>query len=79
LTRTASNESAQQAYQASVDAVGVNAGKPLARGVSAADDVTIKAASATLAAARLNAEMIKQVTIQIAKDTLRASGDTAPA
>jgi hypothetical protein len=43
------------------------------------DDVTIKNANATLAAARLQAEMVKQVTIQAAKDTLHSTGDMEPA
>jgi hypothetical protein len=62
-----------------VDAVAANAGAPLAYGVSAANDTVIKNANATLWAARLNAEMVKQVTIQATKDVLRSTGDTAPA
>jgi hypothetical protein len=38
----------------------------------------IKNANATLAASRLQAEMVKQVSIQAPKDQLRSGGNVAP-
>lgn len=78
-TRVVSNVSNALTHQEAINAVGPNAGKIFARGVSAADDVTIRAANASYVANKQKAAMIEQVTIQNAKDVLRNSGDVAPA
>lgn len=78
-TVVANHISTTNTAQESINAAGVNAGKPLARGVAAADDVTIRNANKTYLYSRMLNEMAKQVSIQSAKDTLRATGDSAPA
>jgi hypothetical protein len=42
-------------------------------------DATIRAANATYITAKQTAAATQQPTIQVAKDTLRSTGDTAPA
>jgi len=42
---------------------------------SVASGTSVQVAQATLSAALLNAEMVKQVAIEAAKDTLRSTGD----
>ena len=65
--------------QETINALGVNAGTPLAFGVSLANDATIRKANATYIAAKQTAAQTQQATIQVAKDTLRSTGDVGPA
>ncbi len=67
------------AHQETIAASGKNVGYNNATGNFANFDAATRNANATYAAAQLNAEMIKQIAIQAAKDTLRATGDLAPA
>jgi hypothetical protein len=71
----ASNQSAANAAQETINSVGVNAGNPTGRGVSAAADLTIRQANAAYIAAKAASAMAQQATIQVARDTLAATGD----
>jgi hypothetical protein len=68
-------------HQITVNANSVDLGysSNLALGASAAQITATTNANAALAATKLLAEMTKQVAIQSARDTLRSSGDNAPA
>lgn len=78
-TKVASNTNNTLTAQETINVTGVNAGLNPARGASAAFDAAVRTSNATLYAARKVAEMTKQVAIQAAKDTLRATGDSHPA
>lgn len=77
--RVASNIANAATHQESINGTISNAGKNLARGVSAADDVTIRNANATYIANKQRASMLEQVAISNAKATLRNTGDVLPA
>jgi hypothetical protein len=78
VAKIAAFQAATQAHQVSVNNAGVDAGVNPAIGVANGStlDVAIRNANAAYAAARLSAEMAKQVAIENAKNTLRATGDT---
>jgi hypothetical protein len=77
--RVSSNTSNATTAQESINVVGAINGKILQRGVSVADDLTIRAANTAYVVAKQKAAMLEQVTIQNAKDLLRSTGDTGPA
>jgi hypothetical protein len=79
-TKVATNQANALAAQETINGSGVNAGTNPALGVAAGSalDTATRNSNATLAAARMKAEHDKQVAIQAAKDTLRATGDLAP-
>ena len=79
LTKAATNVANSNTAQETINASGVNAGNPTGRGAGSAVMTATANANAALAAARVLAEHNKQVAIQAAKDTLRSTGDTAPA
>lgn len=79
ITKAATNSANANAAQETINASGVNAGNPTGRGAGSALMTATANANAALAAARLLAEHNKQVSIQAAKDTLRSTGDVAPA
>ena len=74
-SKVATNIANANTAQETINVTGVNP----ARGASAALIAAVNSSNAAYAAARLNAEMVKQVAIQAAKDTLRAGGDVHPA
>lgn len=76
-TRVASNVANANTHQETISANASSGfGTSLARGVTAAQDVTIRAANATYVANKQRAAMIEQTTIDNAKATLRNTGDT---
>lgn len=77
--KVATNVANANTHQETINASGVNAGNPTGRGAGSALMTATANANAAYAAAKLNAEMVKQIAIQAAKDTLRSTGDTAPA
>ena len=78
-TKTASLTNNQLVHQEAINAVGVNVGTNPQLGCSNSQIASIKAAAKAKIVADTLAEMTKQVTINVAKDTLRDSGDKAPA
>lgn len=78
VAKVASNVVNANTHQESINAVGVNIGANPQLGVTAAHQATIMTANETYNANKQNAEMVKQVAIQAAKDILRQT-DTAPA
>jgi hypothetical protein len=80
-TRVNSNEQNALTYEETVNNVGAgpNGGTSLATGVTAAQALTIKNAAIAYQVAKDAACRAEQAAIQVAKDTLRATGDYAPA
>jgi hypothetical protein len=78
-TKLATLQTAATTQQESINAVGVNAGKPPAFGYSAADDLTIRNACKTYYATALSAEATKQVTITNSRaKNLQNNSDVGP-
>ena len=78
-TKLATLQTAANTEQESINAVGVNAGKPPAFGYSLADALTIKNASATYQTTARKAEHDKQQTISNSRaKNLQANGDVGP-
>jgi len=79
-TKLGTLQSATVTQFATIDAVGVNAGKPPAFGYSAADDLTIRTACATYKNTAQKASHDAQVTITNSRaKNLQANGDVGPA
>lgn len=78
-TQSAAVQSAVVTAQETVNISGVNNNNNPQRGANAAAVTAIANAGKALIAALQLAEMNKQVSVQSAKDTLRSTGDTAPA
>jgi hypothetical protein len=78
-TKLGTLQTATVTLQESINAVGVNAGKPPAFGYSAADDLTIRNACKTYQTTALKAEHDKQVAVNNARSTLQGTGDVGPA
>jgi hypothetical protein len=72
-------EFGQRRAQEAINAAGANGGTSLAFGVSAANDAKIRAANVALQVAQQAAQVAKAASEQVAKDTLRSTGDYAPA
>lgn len=80
LPRVATNTANAIAHQETLNANSSSGlGTSKARGVTAAQDATIRAANVTYQVAKQAATMAEQATIQVAKDLLRSTGDTGPA
>lgn len=77
VAKVATNIVNANAHQETINNVGVNAGANPQRGVTAANDVIIRAANVAYNVAKNKAEHDKQQAIQVAKDILRQT-DTAP-
>lgn len=78
VAKIASNAANATTAQETIAASGVNVGYTIQTGNFANLDSATRNANAAYAATRLKAEMVKQVAIQAAKDTLRATGDVHP-
>ena len=74
----ASLTSAAAVHQEAVNAASVNGGTSLAFGVSAANDAKIRTANVAYQVALQAAQVARAVTEQVAKDTLRSTGDRDP-
>jgi len=78
-TKATSLQAAQASYVASLTAATCDIGYTLQSGNYAALAAATASANASKAASRLAAEQAKQSSIQVARDTLRGTGDVAPA
>jgi hypothetical protein len=78
VTKTATLATLTNTTQEAVNAVGVNIGANPMLGVSAAHDLTIRAANVTAQATAQKASHDAQMAVTNAKATLRATGDVWP-
>lgn len=69
---------AQTTFQTTIDASKSVVGYTLQNGNFANLQIATSNAITALQASRLSAEMAKQAAIQVARDTLRSTGDVAP-
>ena len=79
VTQIAAVQAAETARQETINASGCNVGYNLQTGSYSAFAAAVKAANIAKTAALTAAEQTKQTAVAVARDTLKSSGDLAPA
>jgi len=77
-TKATSLAAAQASFVAALTAAGPDVGYNLQSGNYAVFAAAVASANAAKSLARFNAEVQKQSSVQIARDTLKSTGDTSP-